>query len=25
LQGFVIMTVALGIVIILHEKRKGGK
>jgi NADH:ubiquinone oxidoreductase subunit 6 (subunit J) len=24
LQGFVIMTVALGIVIILHEKRKGG-
>ncbi len=25
LQGFVIMTVALGIVIILHEKRNGGK
>ena len=25
LQGFVIMVVALGIVIILHEKRKGGK
>jgi NADH:ubiquinone oxidoreductase subunit 6 (subunit J) len=25
LQGFVIMTVALGIVIILHEKRKGDK
>ena len=25
LQGFVIMTVALGIVIILHEKRKGEK
>jgi NADH:ubiquinone oxidoreductase subunit 6 (subunit J) len=25
LQGFVIMTVALGIVIILHEKRKRGK
>jgi NADH:ubiquinone oxidoreductase subunit 6 (subunit J) len=25
LQGFVIMTVALGVVIILHEKRKGGK
>jgi NADH:ubiquinone oxidoreductase subunit 6 (subunit J) len=25
LQGFVILTVALGIVIILHEKRKGGK
>jgi NADH:ubiquinone oxidoreductase subunit 6 (subunit J) len=25
LQGFVIMTVALGIVIVLHEKRKGGK
>jgi NADH:ubiquinone oxidoreductase subunit 6 (subunit J) len=25
LQGFVIMTVSLGIVIILHEKRKGGK
>jgi NADH:ubiquinone oxidoreductase subunit 6 (subunit J) len=25
LQGFVIMTVALGIVIVLHEKRKGEK
>jgi NADH:ubiquinone oxidoreductase subunit 6 (subunit J) len=25
LQGFVIMTVALGVVIVLHEKRKGGK
>jgi NADH:ubiquinone oxidoreductase subunit 6 (subunit J) len=25
LQGFVIMTVTLGIAIILHEKRKGGK
>ena len=25
LQGFVIMVVSLGIVIILHEKRKGGK
>ncbi|TRO54556.1 hypothetical protein E2P63_01070 [Candidatus Bathyarchaeota archaeon] len=25
LQGFVIMMVALGIVIILHEKRNGGK
>ena len=25
LQGFVIMTVALGIAIVLHEKRKGGK
>lgn len=25
LQGFVIMTVALGIVIILHERRNGGK
>ena len=25
LQGFVIMTVALGVVIILHEKRKGEK
>jgi NADH:ubiquinone oxidoreductase subunit 6 (subunit J) len=25
LQGFVIMTVALGIAIILHEKRRGGK
>ena len=25
LQGFVILTVALGIAIILHEKRKGGK
>jgi NADH:ubiquinone oxidoreductase subunit 6 (subunit J) len=25
LQGFVIMTVALGVVIVLHEKRKGEK
>jgi NADH:ubiquinone oxidoreductase subunit 6 (subunit J) len=25
LQGFVVLTVALGIVIVLHEKRKGGK
>jgi NADH:ubiquinone oxidoreductase subunit 6 (subunit J) len=25
LQGFVILTVALGIVIVLHEKRKGDK
>ena len=25
LQGFVILTVALGIVIVLHDKRKGGK
>jgi NADH:ubiquinone oxidoreductase subunit 6 (subunit J) len=25
LQGFVIMTVALGIIIVLHEKRKGEK
>jgi len=25
LQGFVIMVVALGIVIILHDRRKGGK
>ena len=25
LQGFVIMTIALGIIIVLHEKRKGEK
>jgi NADH:ubiquinone oxidoreductase subunit 6 (subunit J) len=25
LQGFVILTVALGIVIVFHDKRKGGK